>query len=129
MEHAIGFAMTLRPRVKADEFEALFRRAVRAARKNSQVLEKSEFLLYRLAGARKDYLWVTRFPAREFDRVTRTAIPFILFVILKVLQELRQHSSSGITAFSAPAKSPAELVEDWNKEFGRFTKLSLEPPA
>ena len=65
MEHAIAFSMTLRPRIKADEFEALFRRAVRAARKNSQVLAESQFQLYRLAGARKDYLWVTRFPARN----------------------------------------------------------------
>jgi len=128
MEHAIGFVITLRPRIKADEFEASFGRSVRAARKHSQMLDGSLFLLYRPVGARKEYVWITRFPAKEFERVTRAAIPFILIVILEVLKGLRQDFASNITAFSTPFGSPKTLVEDWNKQFGRFAKLSLDAP-
>ena len=69
------------------------------------------------------------FPDSEFNRVTRAAWPFIILTIRSILIEIRARFDAEITSFSTPVKTLQELIDDWNKQFGRYSKLSLDAPS
>ena len=128
MQQAIAFAVTLRDGSVAATFEASFREAVRDVRHRFEHARPwpPAFDLYRQLDAAGDYVWVTRFPDEEFGRVTRAAWPFVLLAILDIAKHLQERFSVEMSCFSAPVTSPQELVEAWNAEFGRFTKMSFD---
>lgn len=128
MEHAIIFAITLKPAVKAEQFEAYFKDSVAKAIEDSTRHEATTSSLYRSGTSPAEFIWITRFPTEEFDRVTRSAWPMVIRELIGPLKDLQRFAADLAIVSSSVLTSDA-LVAQWNEQFGRFSKISLEPAA
>ena len=131
MQHVIGFQISLRPEIAAEEFETAFQRIIEETRESRGAVEldQVEHRLYRSTPGRPEFLWVTRLPDSEFERVSRAAWPFVILEIRGILTSIRERFAAEVTAFSGAVQTLQELEGDWNARFGRFTKLSLDAPG
>jgi hypothetical protein len=127
MDIAVVMTITLKPQVEAQAFETYFRESVQEIQSGTSVSKDVSFALYRPVEARREFVWTTRFPEGELNRVSRGAWPFVVSAMLDMLKAIRQRFAADVSVVSSPVLTAQGLMDQWNEQHGRFAKLSLEP--
>ena len=125
MDSAVVMTIILKPSAKAESFETHFRESVQKVRKEHRVSESVTFSLYKPVEARQEFVWITRFPEDELDRVSRAAWPFVILAMHGMLSEVREGFAADVMVVSSSVLTAEGLVDQWNERHGRFSKLSL----
>lgn len=116
-EQVIGNLITLSAGANQNAFdEFLIQQSKDVLAQNPKV----HFLFYKQLGANGKYVWLTRFPKSEFERVDRASHPMVLRALREMLAELPNRQAQVEGAFSTETETLKQLQERWNKEFGRF---------
>ena len=88
--HIVGCLITLKPAADQKAFEEFLVEQSQTEHVAEQVAG-THFLFYKQLGADRKYVWLSRFPESEFGRVSRAAVPFILY---RVQRDTRRHPGS-----------------------------------
>jgi hypothetical protein len=126
MESAIIMTVALQPMAKARAFETYFRESVQKIRAENRVSEDVTFSLHRPVQAGQAFIWMTRFPEEELGRVSRSDWPFLVLAMLDMMRDILQRFAAKVSVVSSSVLTPQELLDQWNKQHGRFVKMSLE---
>ena len=116
-EQVIGNLITLHPEGNENAFEAfLIQESKDLLAQNPTI----HFLFFKQVGALRKYVWLTRFPRSEFERVDRAAHPMVLRAVKDLLAKLPDQKAQIDGAFSTEVDTLKQLQDRWNKEFGNF---------
>jgi hypothetical protein len=126
MDCVVVMIIALKTGARTDSLERYFRESVEKMRTEERVPESVTFTLYKPVKARRERVWITRFPEAELNRVNRAAWPFVLLLMHGMLTEIRGRFAADVTVASSPALTAEGLVDRWNEQHGRFIKLSLD---
>lgn len=126
MDSAVVMTIMLKPSATAKSFETYFRESVQKVREEQRVSDSVTFSLYRPVEAGREFVWMTRFPEDELDRVSRAAWPFVILAMQGMLSEIRKSFAADVVVVSSSVLTAEGLVDQWNERHGRFSKLSLE---
>ena len=129
MEQTIVFAIALKPDVKPEQLETYFQETTHKTKDDPERPAAIKSSLYRSVSSPNEFIWTTRFSHDEFNRVTRAAWPMVILEVMRPLRELRERFASDVSIVSSAVLTPDGIVAKWNEEYGRFSKLSLEPAS
>jgi hypothetical protein len=116
-EQVVGNLITLHAEGNENAFEAFL------IQQSKDVLAQNptiHFLFFKRVGALRQYVWLTRFPESEFERVDRAAHPIVLRAVKDLLAKLPDQKAQIDGAFSTEVQTLKQLQDRWNKEFGNF---------
>jgi hypothetical protein len=117
--------MQLREGVIPEAFETFIEDQIPNLKQHNQLLEETRFSLLHSIAASNEYLLHVAFPENELERVTRAAWPFVIRATLELLRDVRNQHADLTSVVSGTEQTPEQLVEEWNLQFGRFSKMSL----
>ena len=120
--HIIGCLITLKPAADQKAFEDFLVEQSNTEHVFEQVAG-TQFLFHKQLGADRKYVWITRFPESEFQRVSRAAVPFILSAFKGILEDIQARQADVELAFSTRAEKLDQLKAKWNADFGRFGQI------
>jgi hypothetical protein len=126
MENTVVVIIALEQQAKAEEFETYFRESVQKIREKDRIPDVT-LSLYRPVEGEQEFVWMTRYPEEELNRVSRADWPFVVLAMLDMLREIRRRFAANVSVVASSSVLTADgLVEQWNQRHGRFTKMSLE---
>ena len=126
MENAVVVMIALKPEQDEKAFTTYFRESVDAIRAKDHASNHVTFSLYRPVETTQQFIWITRFPEKELERVTRAAWPLLVLAMRDMLSEIHQRFAANVSVVSSSVLTAKGLVDHWNEEHGRFSKISLE---
>ena len=126
MESSIVVTIAVQPQVEAEAFETFFRESVKKIRAENFVSENVTFSLYKPVEADQKFVWITRFPEEELNRVSRGDWPFVILAMLDMLRDIQGRFATNVSVVSSSVLTAEGLVDQWNERHGRFKKMSLE---
>jgi hypothetical protein len=77
------------------------------------------FALSQAVEARPEFVWLTRFPEEELDRVSRGGWPILILAILDLVHGLQRRFAATVAVLSSAVRTPEGLVAQWNEQYGR----------